>query len=91
MSRPITLLACVAGLVVGIAFAVPASAEPAQPIKPKKPVAATAPRVKTNYRGQDKFPAGPVYNGQDYLGDDPDPFIRQQILRDLGLRYGGES
>ena len=27
----------------------------------------------------------------DYLGDDPDPFIRSQILRDLGAHYGGEN
>jgi len=40
-------------------------------------------------RGANLFPAGPVYNGPDYLGDDPDPFIRLQILRDLGAHYGG--
>jgi hypothetical protein len=33
--------------------------------------------------------AGPLYNGQDYLGDDPDPNIRAYLLRDLGSRYGG--
>jgi hypothetical protein len=32
---------------------------------------------------------GPLYNGQDYLGTDPDPNIRSYILRDLGSRYGG--
>jgi hypothetical protein len=32
---------------------------------------------------------GPLYNGQDYLGTDPDPNIRFQILRDLSGRYGG--
>ncbi len=31
----------------------------------------------------------PLYNGPDYLGDDPDPNIRSQILRDLTGRYGG--
>ncbi len=25
----------------------------------------------------------------DYLGNDPDPFIRLMIQRDLGARYGG--
>ena len=34
---------------------------------------------------------GPLYNGQDYLGDDPDPNIRSQILRDMGGRYGGNE
>jgi hypothetical protein len=33
--------------------------------------------------------AGPLYNGQDYLGDDPDPNIRSYLLRDLSGRYGG--
>jgi hypothetical protein len=32
--------------------------------------------------------AGPLYNGQDYLGDDPDPNIRAYLLRDKS-RYGG--
>src|SRR5947208_2052707 len=41
------------------------------------------------YRGG--VPAGPLYNGQDYLGNDPDPNIRSQILRDLGGRYGGND
>ena len=35
------------------------------------------------------FHCGPVYNGNDYLGSDPDPFIRLMIQRDLGARYGG--
>ena len=35
--------------------------------------------------------AGPLYNGRDYLGDDPDPNIRSQIQRDLGGRYGGND
>ncbi|HUC51790.1 MAG TPA: hypothetical protein VMA30_20585 [Xanthobacteraceae bacterium] len=42
-------------------------------------------------RGGNLFPCGPVYNGTDYLGSDPDPFIRLMIQRDLGARYGGES
>jgi hypothetical protein len=32
---------------------------------------------------------GPLYNGQDYLGNDPDPNIRSYLLRDLSGRYGG--
>lgn len=39
--------------------------------------------------GQNLVPAGPLYNGPDYLGTDPDPNIRSQILRDLTGRYGG--
>lgn len=31
---------------------------------------------------------GPLYNGQDYLGDDPDPGIRAYLLKDM-TRYQG--
>jgi hypothetical protein len=44
------------------------------------------------HRGTDKVPAGPLYfNGGLYLGDDPDPNIRFQLLRDLSGRLGGDS
>jgi hypothetical protein len=76
----------------GLAFVLPASAEPAQPTKPKKQVTTPAPaRVNSIYRGTDKFRAGPLYYGQEYLGDDPDPFIRLQIQRDLGARFPGND
>ena len=42
-------------------------------------------------RYQGGVPVGPLYNGQDYLGNDPDPNIRSQILRDMGGRYGGND
>ena len=35
-------------------------------------------------RGGNLFPCGPVYWGNHYLGDDPDPFIRSQLLRTYG-------
>ena len=31
---------------------------------------------------------GPLYNGQDYLGDDPDPNIRAYLLKDQTRYYG---
>jgi hypothetical protein len=34
--------------------------------------------------------AGPLYNGQDYIGNDPDPNIRSYLIRDM-TRYGGRS
>jgi len=46
---------------------------------------------QSGFRYQGGVPAGPLYNGQDYLGNDPDPNIRSQILRDLGGRYGGND
>jgi hypothetical protein len=42
-------------------------------------------------RGANLFHCGPIYNSNDYLGDDPDPFIRLMIQRDLGIKYGGED
>jgi hypothetical protein len=40
-------------------------------------------------RGSHLFHCGPLYNANDYLGNDPDPFIRLMIQRDLGIKYGG--
>ena len=51
--------------------------------------AATATAHRSRSWGRNLVPAGPLYNGPDYLGDDPDPNIRSQILRDLTGRYGG--
>lgn len=52
---------------------------------------AATPGAAPSCRGANRFPCGPVYNGTDYLGNDPDPFIRLMIQRDLGAKYGGES
>ena len=88
--RFLTLSRVALALAAGLAMiiAVSAQAEGARKHnKHKKRVAHSAP-VADHYRGRNLFPAGPVYNGQDYLGDDPDLFIRLQIMRD-GARYGG--
>ena len=75
---------------IGLAFAVP----PAEAAKKKQ-------RHHTGYDAHAMSPGGstagfqggvmqgPLYNGQDYLGDDPDPNIRSYLLRDLNSRYGG--
>jgi hypothetical protein len=79
---------------IALAFVLAAApADAAKARKHKKHVTAHAAAVTANsrYRGSNLFPAGPIYNGADYLGDDPDPFIRSQILRDLGAHYGGEN
>ena len=90
-SLAVKLMVSAIGLAFVLAAAAPADAAKAR--KHKKHVAAHATKVVVNprYRGTNLFPAGPVYNGNDYLGDDPDPFIRLQILRDLGAHYGGEN
>ena len=53
----------------------------------------SAPTASTtsSCRGANLFACGPIYNSTDYLGNDPDPFIRSMIQRDLGAKYGGEN
>ena len=83
---PIKLFAFAVGL--GLLLASPADA--AQPRKQRKHAAAhTIVTVNPHYRGANLFPAGPIFYGNEYLGDDPDPFIRLQIWRDLGAHFGG--
>jgi hypothetical protein len=84
-----------------LALCLATPAEAANPGKHKKPAAGAAVHatkhrrstamVQPGFRYQGGVPAGPLYNGQDYLGNDPDPNIRSQILRDLGGRYGGND
>jgi hypothetical protein len=84
------LMACAIGLTLVAAASVPADAAKAR--KHTKVAAAhPAVRVQTGYWGTNLVPAGPIYNGNEYLGDDPDPNIRFQILRDLGARNGGND
>jgi hypothetical protein len=74
----------------GLALCLAAPAEAAKEGKKKSAQAAHSTKHRTaaaRQRDQLGVPAGPIYNGQDYLGDDPDPNIRSQILRDHG-RYG---
>ena len=87
-SIPVKLILSAAGLAFVLAAAAPAEA--AKKHKKVTRVQTTA-HVQGKYRGTHLFPAGPIYNGPDYLGDDPDPNIRFQLLRDLGARYGGEN
>ena len=86
--RDIIWLAAAGFAVVG--FASPSDAAKAR----HKKAAAHAPRhhmVRTAQPGSDfqgGVLKGPLYNGQDYLGDDPDPNIRSFLIRDKS-RYGG--
>jgi hypothetical protein len=89
-SLAVKLMVSAISLALVLAAAAPADAAKAR--KHKKQVAAhAAVRVQTGYWGTNLFPAGPIYNGNDYLGDDPDPNIRFQIKRDLGAHYGGND
>jgi hypothetical protein len=82
---------------IGLALVLASPAEAAKTGKHKKS-AATAHTVKYR-RTAEVVPApgagyqggvmrGPLYNGQDYLGDDPDPNVRAFLLKNLSGRYG---
>ena len=88
-SLTIKLMVCLIGLVFVVASA-PAEAAKARKHKKVAGVHTTV-RVQSGHRGTNLFPAGPIYNGPDYLGDDPDPNIRFQIYRDLGAHYGSNN
>ncbi len=77
-------------LATGIVATLVLSADAATKSKKVRHAAPTA-SATSSCRGASLFPCGPVYNSTDYLGNDPDPFIRSMIQRDLGAKYGGES
>ena len=96
---PVKLI--VSGIGLALILTAAASADAAKVRKHKRQVAAHAAAVttKSGYRGTNLFPAGPIYNANDYLGDDPDPFIRSQNSarsrrplrrRTLNFSYGGK-
>ena len=90
MSTSVKVLVVAVGLAIILAF-------PAEAAKKRKPQAQVTPQAKATTTASarqgrpDLFPPGPVFFGPDYLGYDPDPFIRSQILRDTGVYYGGEN
>jgi len=71
--------------VLGVSVMLAANAAAAKKQKPAAPQAADS----SLCRGANLFHCGPIYNSTDYLGTDPDPFIRAMIQRDLGAKYGG--
>ena len=84
-SLPLKLL----GLVLVSAFVLASPADAAKSRKHKQ--AATAETAGSQYRGTNLVRPGPLYFSGVYLGDDPDPNIRFQILRDITGRFGGDS
>jgi hypothetical protein len=82
---------------IGLALVHMAPAEAAKSGKHKKSVATartvmhsqTAEAVPAAGRGyQGGVLRGPLYNGQDYIGDDPDPNVRAFLIKNLSGRYG---
>ena len=84
-SLPLKVLA--GALIAAFALASPAEAEKTR--KHKK-VTTTSTTVQGKYWGTNVFPAGPLYFSGVYLGDDPDPNIRFQLMRDISGRFGGD-
>ena len=83
-SRPVKLVVFTLSLAVMLASTAQAAKKMKTAAAPQATVGSPVP-----CRGANLFHCGPVYNGNDYLGSDPDPFIRPMIQRDLGARYGG--
>jgi hypothetical protein len=77
-------------LATGLVATLASSADAATRGKRATHSARTA-NTTSSCRGANLFACGPIYNSTDYLGNDPDPFIRSMIQRDLGAKYGGES
>ena len=78
-----------AGLAAAFMLASPADA--AKSRKNKKIAAESATTyAAAQHRGTNLVPAGPLYFSGTYLGDDPDPNIRFQLLRDISGRFGGD-
>ena len=90
MSFPLKI--AVAAIVAAFAFATSASAENTGKVRKHKKVATTSRTAQGDpyHRGTNLVPAGPLYFGGVYLGDDPDPNIRFQLLRDISGRFGGD-
>jgi len=82
-ARPLGLLLCI------ITLTIASSAEAATKTKRQVATRPQAANSTATCRGGNLFPCGPIYSGNDYLGIDPDPFIRLMIQRDLGVYYGG--
>ena len=82
----------VAAVVAVFALATSANAENAEKVRKNKKVATTSKTIQAEryHRGTNLVPAGPLYFGGVYLGDDPDPNIRFQLMRDISGRFGGD-
>jgi hypothetical protein len=87
------VVGCVAfGAAATLVFASAAdAAKIRKPVRAVQPAITVVPVVPPTCRRADLFPCGPLQFSGVYLGDDPDPFIRSQIWRDLGARVGGED
>jgi hypothetical protein len=77
---------------IGLALVLASPAEAAQSSKSSKHKKVAHATVHSQTAATPGFQggvrSGPLYLGQDYLGDDPDPNVRAYLLKDMG-RYQG--
>jgi|KBSMisStaDraftv2_1062788.scaffolds.fasta_scaffold952759_2 hypothetical protein len=87
-----TLSAAVAFSMIGLALALAAPAEATTSSKSSKHKKVAHATVRGQTAAAPGFQggvrSGPLYLGQDYLGDDPDPNVRAYLLKDMS-RYQG--
>jgi hypothetical protein len=90
-----TLSVALIASAIGLAFVLASPAEAAKSSKHKKSTGVTHAKkyhrqaaVATTGGFSGGVLAGPLYNGQDYIGDDPDPNVRSYLMRDM-TRYRG--
>jgi hypothetical protein len=84
---PLTLIISAIGLALAVASPAEAAKKHKRHHAGYNAQAMTPGGTTAQYQGG--VMTGPLYNGRDYLGDDPDPNIRSYLLRDLTGRYGG--
>ncbi|HYC18547.1 MAG TPA: hypothetical protein VEC94_15185 [Pseudolabrys sp.] len=73
-------------------FALASTADASKTRKHKKVEdSSTSASTPVHGRGYKLVPGPPLYFGDVYLGSDPDPNIRFQILRDISGRLGGDQ
>jgi len=84
--RPAMLSVCVLGAGAILTSAAHAANKKANHPGAYRPQAASS--ASATCLGPNLFRCGPLYSSYDYLGTDPDPFIRTMIQRDLGAKYG---
>jgi len=86
-SVPVNLM--VSALAVFVLLATPADAAKRKHRKHAKAAVPHASAQVVRHRAANQGASGAVYFGDTYLGADPDPFIRSQLLRDLGAQFDG--
>jgi len=87
-SLPLKVLASI--VVASLALVSPADAAKKNKHK-KTAVSSITTRTNSQHRGTNLVSAGPLYFSSVYLGDDSDPNIRFQLLRDISGRLGGDN